>query len=224
MMRLRYVLKSFLGITVFIAFMFAAAGTLKYGRGWLLYAVSIFGFAVNMIPVMRNEQLMIERSSPGDNVKTWDKRILGILAILSLGSYVTAGLDAGRLHWSPYSGVVTISVGIALMVAGQLLFMAARMSNDFFSSVARIQKERKHSVCDSGVYRIVRHPGYLGMIISLIGFPAITGSIYSGIPVVISIGALIVRTAFEDRMLREELAGYTEYSNTTKYRLLPYIW
>jgi len=35
---------------------------------------------------------------------------------------------------------------------------------------------------------------------------------------------IFVRTALEDKMLKEGLDGYLEYSNRTKYRLIPFIW
>lgn len=224
MMRLRYAVKSFLGTSVFFVFMFAAAGTLRFQRGWLLFGVSVIGLILNLIVIMRNEDLMNERSSSGKNAKSWDKKILGIYALLTLISYVTAGLDAGRFHWSPDYGLLTAAPGVTLILIGSTLFMFARMANNFFSSVARIQQERNHRVCSSGIYRVVRHPGYLGMIVSLIGFPLVTGSMCSCIPVLPALSLLFLRTILEDRMLRDELPGYAEYSRKTKYRLLPFIW
>ena len=50
------------------------------------------------------------------------------------------------------------------------------------------------------------------------------GSLFSFIPVSITIVLLIVRTQYEDKTLRRELPGYDEYSKTTKYKLFPYIW
>jgi protein-S-isoprenylcysteine O-methyltransferase Ste14 len=35
---------------------------------------------------------------------------------------------------------------------------------------------------------------------------------------------MVIRTALEDRMLQEELAGYKEYTQEVKYRLLPGVW
>jgi protein-S-isoprenylcysteine O-methyltransferase Ste14 len=36
--------------------------------------------------------------------------------------------------------------------------------------------------------------------------------------------ALILRILNEEKVLREELPGYAEYCNKTKYRLIPFIW
>ncbi|HNX58449.1 MAG TPA: isoprenylcysteine carboxylmethyltransferase family protein [Spirochaetota bacterium] len=224
MRKILYLIKSIAGISFFFVFMFAAAGTLRFPRGWLLFGISMIGLALNFIVIMRNDDLMNERSSSGRNAKPWDKKILGAYALLTLISYITAGLDAGRFHWSPDYGLMTMIPGIALILTGSTLFMLARMANNFFSSVARIQKERNHCVCSSGIYRVVRHPGYLGMILSLAGFPLVTGSAFSFIPVLPAMSLLVLRTILEDRMLHDELDGYAGYSRKTRYRLIPFIW
>ncbi len=224
MNKISYFLKSFLGITFFFGFMFAAAGKLNYPQGWLYYSLSIFGLLLNILAIQSNEQLMNERARPGVNAKAWDKKILGVSGILTILSYIVAGLDSGRFHWSPDLGIAIPLAGIVLVLIGQVIFMIAKFQNNFFSSVARIQEERKHTVCNRGLYQVVRHPGYLGMIISWLGFPFVTGSIFSSIPVAMAIILLIVRTVLEDKMLHWELNGYAEYSRETKYKLLPFIW
>lgn len=42
--------------------------------------------------------------------------------------------------------------------------------------------------------------------------------------VVIAAAVLVVRTALEDRTLQKELEGYVEYTENTRYRLLPGVW
>ena len=48
-----------------------------------------------------------------------------------------------------------------------VLVFRAMMTNRFFSAVIRIQKDRGHHVIDQGVYGVIRHPGYAGMIPSM---------------------------------------------------------
>ena len=43
-------------------------------------------------------------------------------------------------------------------------------------------------------------------------------------PVAVVTVAFIVRTVYEDRLLREELGGYDAYAAETQYRLLPLVW
>jgi protein-S-isoprenylcysteine O-methyltransferase Ste14 len=115
-------------------------------------------------------------------------------------------------------------LGVAFVLIGQLIFLVAKTTNKFFSSVVRIQHDRGHTVCDTGIYTFVRHPGYLGMIISWVGFPILLASLWSIIPVAIAIVLLLVRTRLEDETLTRELAGYTDYTKRTHYKLIPGIW
>ncbi len=223
MERLKYFLKSFSGILFFFIILFIAAGEINYHEGWLYFSLSFFGLILNIVATKNNE-LMGERSKPGLNAKSWDKKILGGLAILTIISYLVAGLDSGRFNWTTPFDVKITAVGILLMISGQTLFTIAKYQNNFFSSVVRIQMERAQTVCDRGLYRFIRHPGYLGMILSWIGFPIILNSVYSSIPVVIAIVFLIIRTGLEDNLLSKELTGYKEYKKKTKYRLIPLIW
>lgn len=224
MEKTKFFFKSLIGVMFFIIIMFIAAGTLNYLQGWIYLIVSVFGLVLNIFLIKNNEQLMNERTKPGTNIKNWDKKILGLLALVTIAAYIVAGLDSGRFHWSPDFNIVYCGLGIILVLSGQILFLIAKYQNNFFSSVARIQTEREHSVCDMGLYKIVRHPGYLGMVVSWIGFPFVMGSIYSSIPVLIAILLLIVRTFLEDNMLHYELPGYRDYQQKTKFKLIPFIW
>jgi protein-S-isoprenylcysteine O-methyltransferase Ste14 len=138
--------------------------------------------------------------------------------------YVIAGLDSGRFHWSPDFHWSLSLIGIILTASGQLLFLAAQKQNKFFSSTVRIQTDREHTVCETGLYKIVRHPAYMGSIIQLIGYPLLFGSLWSIIPVAILIILHLIRTYLEDKTLTSELRGYPEYSLKTRYKIVPYIW
>lgn len=221
---LKHFTKSFLGISFFFVIMFLAAGKINYLEGWIFFVVSIFGLLINIVTTKNNNELISERSNPGANMQSWDKKILEFLAILTILSYIVAGLDSGRFNWShPFDFRITL-LGILLTITGQTIFAVAKYQNNFFSSVARIQTERNHAVCNRGLYKFIRHPGYLGMILSWMGFPLILNSIYSSIPVVLAIILLIIRTHLEDKFLSKELLGYKEYLKKTKYKILPYIW
>lgn len=216
--------KSFLGILFFLILMFLAAGKINYPNGWIFFAVSIFGLVLNIATTKSKNELISERSKPGANTQSWDKKILGLLALVTIVAYVIAGLDSGRFNWSPHFDFRIIILGILFMVAGQIIFAVAKYQNNFFSSVARIQTERQHQVYDQGLYKFIRHPGYFGMILSWLGFPLVLNSAYSAIPVLLAIILLIARTKLEDKFLANELAGYKEYMRKTKYRILPFIW
>jgi protein-S-isoprenylcysteine O-methyltransferase Ste14 len=169
-------------------------------------------------------ELLNERSKPGEGTKKWDKTILGLSFLITISMYTTAGLDSGRYHWSPEFHWSIYLLGIILTISGQLLFLIAQKQNKFFSSTVRIQTDREHVVCETGLYKIVRHPAYMGSIIQSLGFPLLFGSLWSIIPICLMIILLITRTILEDITLKNELQGYLEYSHKTRYKIVPYVW
>ena len=138
--------------------------------------------------------------------------------------FIVAGLDSGRFGWTGAVPAGVTIAGSALMLGGQALFAVAKRENAFFSSTVRIQTERGHQTCDTGLYRLVRHPGYLGMLLSMLGFPLVMNAYWAMIPVGFAAVLLVVRTVLEDRFLQGELAGYAEYARRTRWRLLPGVF
>jgi len=169
-------------------------------------------------------ELLNERSKPGEGTKNWDKAILGLSFLMTISMYIIAGLDSGRHHWSPDFHWSLCLLGIILTISGQLLFLIAQKQNKFFSSTVRIQTNREHVVCETGLYRIVRHPAYLGSIIQALGFPILFGSLWSIIPIGLLIILFITRTSLEDQTLINELKGYPEYANKTRFKIIPFVW
>jgi len=217
-------IKQVLGTLVFFGVIFISAGRINYWQGLAYTALGIFMFILNFTALRIDSDLMIERSKPGAGAKKWDKSILGLSFLATIGMYVTAGLDSGQYLWSPAFPPLLYVAGILLTAAGQLLFLVAQKQNKFFSSTVRIQTERGHTVCESGLYKITRHPAYMGSFIQTLGFPLFFGSLWSIIPVSFSMVLLVARTYLEDKTLINELNGYTDYTKKTRFRLIPFIW
>jgi protein-S-isoprenylcysteine O-methyltransferase Ste14 len=70
----------------------------------------------------------------------------------------------------------------------------------------------------------VRHPGYAGNILPLFGIVLALGSEWALIPAVAALIISVLRTALEDRTLKEELPGYRDYARRVRYRLIPGIY
>lgn len=75
-----------------------------------------------------------------------------------------------------------------------------------------------------GPYRFVRHPGYAGTVMHYLGIPLMLGSLWAWIPVAFTIAVVITRTTWEDRILKNEMKGYSDYAERVRYRLIPGIW
>jgi len=224
MMKMKLLIKGLITNIIFTTILFVCAGRIDYTQGWIFLSANVMATLMNFFTIRKNSELINERSNLGEGIKSWDKLILGLSALFYLIIVVISGLDSGRFLWTTnFSWIVSVS-GVVVMVIGQILFLTARSQNNFFSSVVRIQKERGHVVCDTGLYSVVRHPGYLGMILSLIGVPLITTSFWSIFPTLIAIILLLIRTSLEDKTLINELDGYVEYSRKTRYKLIPLVW
>ena len=89
---------------------------------------------------------------------------------------------------------------------------------------AVVQEERGHTVATGGPYHFVRHPGYCGAILAALSTPLLLGSFWALIPSIGSAAMYIVRTSLEDKTLIEELPGYSDYTQQTRFRLLPGVW
>lgn len=224
MKQFQFFIKSFIGIMVFNAILFIAAGRLDYCQGWIYTGMSVLGLILDFLISGANSELIKERNKPGKDAKNWDKKILGLSALVTIIAYAAAGLDSGRFHRPMHLNLGICLLGIVMVFIGQLLFLFAKKTNAFFSSIVRIQNDRGHTVCDIGLYKFIRHPGYLGMIISWIGFPLVIASTWTIIPVGVAIILLMVRTNLEDALLTKELSGYGEYAKKTRFKLIPFIW
>jgi len=214
------VLMAFLAVPMFVA-----AGQLDWWGGWLFVGAYLGGGVVGMLIVSHlNPEVMQARTERHEGTKPWDRVLLRVYALMCLLTTVVAGLDAGRYGWSPPIPLALCIVAIVVLEVSQGLSAWAAAANAHFETTVRIQNDRGQRVCTSGPYRFVRHPGYLGYIITWISAPLIMGSWWALIPAGLSGMLFVVRTALEDRTLREELDGYGEYAQKVRHRLLPGVW
>jgi protein-S-isoprenylcysteine O-methyltransferase Ste14 len=224
----QYVLKNILRFAGFLVllgiFIFVPAGTLAYWQGWVFLAA--FGFAIvvfMLYGMLRDPNMLKERSQKAKNVKHWDTVILNIYTVFLVIMVVLAPLDGGRFHWSHVPLWVNL-LGLGLMIPSFGLLMWVTATNTYLSRYVRIQDDRGHQVISSGPYRYVRHPMYASNILFFPSIPLLLGSWWALIPAVIIMGLFTLRTYLEDKTLQAELPGYKEYAQKTRYRMVPGIW
>ncbi len=222
----KWIVQAFLGLVAYGLILFVAAGTVDWIWGWAqLVVLAAFLAAHPLLLVPINPELLLERQKGfrDEGVKPWDKWLAGLAAGSVFPMWVVAGLDL-RFHWTGDMPVALHVAGLLANILGYALFLWAMVSNAYFAEGVRIQEERGHRVATDGPYRYVRHPGYAGAIVSAIATPFLLGSLWALIPAVIGAGLYVVRTGLEDRTLVEELPGYSEFTQQTRYRLLPGVW
>ena len=202
-------------------------GDFGWWQAWvyslLIVAAGIGGriWAERRHPGLLAERQNIEKIQ---SAKAWDKVLAPLMALsVVFPLVIVAGLDHRR-GWSPEFPLWLIVLGFILISLGYAFAGWALAENRFFSSTVRIQTDRGHVVCDSGPYRMVRHPGYAGNILPLLGIVLALGSVWTLIPAAVALIIAVIRTALEDQTLQEELPGYRDYVQRVRYRLIPGIY
>jgi protein-S-isoprenylcysteine O-methyltransferase Ste14 len=201
--------------------LFISSGRMDWIWAWIYLAMYVLLVIVNAI--IFKPEMIAERGRKKENVEKWDKLINLFGFIPWIGLYAVSGLDI-RFGWTQETTLWNHLTGVIIFVPGVAMVSWAMVSNTWFSTAVRIQYDRDHSVADSGPYRYIRHPGYLGMIVYTLGMPLIFGSLWAFIPVILMIIIVIIRTRLEDNTLKTKLKGYKEYAERVKFRLLPLIW
>ena len=219
----RYVLQRMASFLVFGVILFVAAGALDWAQGWVFLVYTLLlEMATLVILATKAPETLAQRGTPHADVKRFDRAFAALWVALALVIALVAGLDK-RLAWSPmpraalYGGAVVVGLGHALSTWAMVV-------NEHFEQFVRIQADRAHRVVTAGPYRIVRHPGYAGAMLGTLATPLMLGTWWTLVPAGAMAALYVVRTALEDRTLREELEGYQAYSQRTRYRLLPGVW
>ena len=208
-------------------FLILPSGHIDWVMGWV-YAILgiVLSIGGRVVMARKNPDLVAERARFRDSegVKEWDRKLVPWIAqILPYAGLLVAGLDK-RFGWSPELPLWSVLVALVVAVLGTVFSIWALVENRYFSSVVRIQTDRGQTVCDTGPYQYVRHPGYAGGLLWHIMTPLILGTLWTYIPTIIMVSLTVLRTALEDKTLQEELPGYKEYTKQTRYRLLPGVW
>lgn len=222
---LRWLVRETTGNLFLILILFGLVGRWDWWNGWALSAVYILwslGSVIFILPV--NPQMLAERARPQKGGKKWDVIMVSLMGVFVLIMYVVACLDV-RFGWAtPFPLWLQIAGLIVAIFGYDVMVVWSMIANAYFTAIVRIQTDRQHTVATGGPYRFVRHPGYVGTILCYLATPFLLGSPWALIPAALAGLVLIIRTALEDKTLHEELPGYKEYAQQTRYRLLPGIW
>jgi protein-S-isoprenylcysteine O-methyltransferase Ste14 len=209
---------------VFMAMIFAAAGTLDWPELWFFLGFYVTTVTTLIIWLKKHDPgLLKERMSVGKNVKSWDKKIIRVYIVLLLIMFLIAPLDAVRFHWSHVPFVLKGIAYLIILVSWAIGLWAFR-ENSYLSQFVRIQADRGHQVCTTGPYKFIRHPMYLAVILTVLCLPLVLGSFWAFAPAALIAALFVLRTSLEDKTLRDELPGYAEYAEKVTWKLVPKVW
>ncbi len=212
--------KFLLGVVLVGLLIFLPAGTINFGGGWLLMGVLFIPmFGAGLVMMKKNPALLKSRLDVKE--KQGDQQLVVKLSgLMFLVGFIIAGLDF-RFGWSHVPLWLTAGA-VVLFLLSYLLYAEVLRENSYLSRTIGVQEGQK--VVSTGLYGIVRHPMYAATLLLFLSMPLILGSFWA-FAVFLAYPAIIVKRLLgEERVLSEELTGYTEYMLKVKYRLIPFIW
>jgi len=204
--------------------LFLAAGRLNWTWAWVYLGICTVTMLINGTILLRTSPETIAERARFQETKDWDKVVGGLWALaIYVALPLVAGLDV-RFGWTrEFSATVNVA-GAVVLAVGLALGGWAMIANAYFSTAVRIQSDRGQTVCRTGPYRFVRHPGYLGFTLQSVSTPVLLGSLWALIPGLAAAALMITRTSLEDRTLQAELPGYRDFVQEVRHRLVPGIW
>jgi len=151
-----------------------------------------------------------------------DRWVIGAFgAIGLLAAFLPAWTD--RMDFWTLDGEAVRWLGVALFAAGGALrlwpvFVLGRR----FNGLVAIQPG--HTLVTSGVYSVIRHPSYLGLLVSSLGWGL---AFRSGVGVLLAalmIPPLVARIRAEERLLSHEFGAEYEAYRARTSRLIPGLY
>lgn len=202
-------------------------GTWFWQRGIILlaaYAIMLEGTIIFM--AFKAPASLEARYKRADKTKQpkADKGITSIFIFASLTWLVSIPLDAFSLKLFPKPDLIVSLFGAFLFILGFIIIAVAIYQNSFAVPYVEDQTDRGQTLVDRGLYGIVRHPLYMGILPWLAGAALWLQSYLALCTLIIPFGCLIARIFVEEKTLSKVLPGYDDYKQRVRYRLIPFIW
>ena len=181
-------------------------------------ALFFFTGIVAVFWVARGRKLMRRGTDQGESTL-----LFFILIFMTAGlAFLIPFLNARRITFVP-AGDVWRYTGVILFLIGLFLRnVAVRTLKRQFSIYVTIQEN--HQLITTGIYSHVRHPIYLGAILSLAGFALVFPTLLGFLFVIIYFILLARRMAHEEMLLLKHFGSVYEEYISKSYRLIPHIY
>ena len=212
--------KFFCGFLLVGLLIFLPAGTLAYAQGWLLMGL-LFGpmFIAGLVMLAKSPDFLAKRLDVKEK-RSAQQGVVKLSGLMFIAGFVVAGLDF-RFSWSRMPQWVTMVAAVLFLLA-YALYAEVMRENSYLSRTIKV--EEGQTVVSTGLYGIVRHPMYMATLLLFLVMPLVLGSWWALIPFAFYPVIIISRLKDEEELLTRELAGYEEYKEKVKYRIIPFIW
>ncbi len=213
-------LRLVIGMPVIGLLFFWPAGTFNYWQAWLWLAILFLPLMGMFLYLIKRDPALLERRVRTGETRPEQRRIIALSSLYLIFIFLVPGFDK-RFGWSSVPVWLILLADVFVLVAFLLNFLVIRV-NSYASRVVEIQEGQK--VITTGPYALVRHPMYTSIILIMLATPIALGSTWGVLPNIPFIFLLAARAKNEEELLVDELTGYREYMQKTRYRLFPGIW
>ena len=200
---------------------FLTAGTMLFWEAWLFIGIFFIMMLFFLRFMVKNDPDLLRRRLQTGEKRKEQKIIIKISNVVLLIIFLLPGLDR-RWNWSSVP-IWLVFVSDVIFALGYMMFFRVLKENSFASVTVQVE-QKVQKVITTGPYSYVRHPMYTSIFLMIGIMPLALGSYWGLIPLPLLILSLVLRIRDEEKMLCEELEGYKDYMQRTKYRMIPFIW
>jgi protein-S-isoprenylcysteine O-methyltransferase Ste14 len=143
-----------------------------------------------------------------------------ILQFLLLGAIAAVGIAGGR--WPTWAGPWRIALAVVVALGGVLLaLVGARHLGEALTPFPRPRRDAP--LREEGVYALVRHPIYGGVLLLSVAWSLLT-SPWASVPAALLAALFVAKSRREEAWLAEHYPEYPAYAARVRRRFLPYVW
>jgi protein-S-isoprenylcysteine O-methyltransferase Ste14 len=209
-----------IALVVLPLFFFIPAGTIRYWEAWVYLAILLIPVFFVMRYLLKHDPAFLERRMRTREQQRPQKLVIASSFAWFFLAFILPGLDQ-RFGWSDVPVAAVLAADL-LVLLGYGVILRVFRENRYASRVVEVAEGQP--VIQTGPYAVVRHPMYVGTLLMYLATPVALGSWWALLPALLIVPILVARIVNEEKVLAENLPGYPEYMQKTRYRLIPGVW
>ncbi len=200
--------------------LFLPAGTFAWWQGWLLIGILFVPMFIAGLVMMQKSPDLLRKRLDVREKESEQKAVIALSGLMFLTAFIAAGLNF-RFQWIVLPAWVSRAAAAVFLLA-YALYAEVLRENVWLSRTVEVQEHQQ--VIDTGLYGVVRHPMYMTTLLLFLAMPLVLGSPLSFIIMLAYIPIIARRIRNEEQVLEEGLAGYREYKERVRYKVIPFVW